>query len=52
MLKLMLQCFGHLMQRANSLDKTLLVGKIENRRRRGGQRMRCLNGITDPMDIL
>ena len=47
MLKLMLQCFGHLMQRANSLDKTLLVGKIENRRRRGWQRMRWLYGITD-----
>ena len=47
MLKLMLQCFGYLMQRANSLGKTLLVGKIEDRRRRGRQRMRWLNGITD-----
>ena len=47
MLKPMLQCFGHLMQRANSLEKTLLVGKIEDRRRRGRQRMRWLNGITD-----
>ena len=46
MLKLMLQCFGYLMQRANSLGKTLLVGKIEDRRRRGRQRMRWLDGIT------
>ena len=46
MLKLMLQCFGYLMQRANSLGKTLLVGKIEDRRRRGRQRIRWLDGIT------
>ena len=47
MLKLMLQCFGHLMQRASLLEKTLLVGKMEYRRRRGRQRMRWLYGITD-----
>ena len=46
MLKLKLQYFGHLMQRANSLEKTLMLGKIEGRRRRGKQRMRCLDGIT------
>ena len=47
MLKLKLQYFGHLMQRANSLEKTLMLGKIEGRGRRGRQRMRCLDGITD-----
>ena len=51
MLKLKLQYFGHLMQRADSLEKTLMLGKIEDRRRRGGQRMRWLNGITDSMDM-
>ena len=51
MLKLKLQNFGHLMQRANSLEKTLMLGKIEGRRRRGGQRMRWLDGITDLMDM-
>ena len=51
MLKLKLQYFGHLMQRADSLEKTLVLGKIEGRRRRGGQRMRWLNGITDSMDM-
>ena len=51
MLKLKLQCFGHLMQRANSLEKTLMLGKIEGRRRRGRQRVRWLDGITDPMDM-
>ena len=51
MLKLKLQYFGHLMQRANSLEKTLLLGKIEGRRRRGWQRMRWLDGITDSMDV-
>ena len=51
MLKLKLQYFGHLMQRANSLEKTLMLGKIESRRRRGRQRMRWLDGITDPMDM-
>ena len=50
MLKLKLQYFGHLMQRADSLEKTLMLGKIEGRRRRGQQRMRWLNGITDSMD--
>ena len=50
-LKLNLQYFGHLMQRADSLDKTLVLGKIEGRRRRGQQRMRWLDGITDSMDI-
>ena len=51
MLKLKLQYFGHLIQRANSLEKTLMPGKIEGRRRRGQQRMRWLDGITDPMDM-
>ena len=51
MLKLKLQNFGHLMQRANSLERTPMLGKIEGRRRRGGQRMRCLDGITDSMDM-
>ena len=51
MLKLKLQSFGHLMQRANSLEKTLMLGKIEGRRRREQQRMRWLDGITDSMDM-
>ena len=51
MLKLKLQYFGHLMQRADSLEKTLMLGKIEGRRRRGPQRMRWLDGITDSMDM-
>ena len=51
MLKLKLQYFGHLMQRADSLEKTLMLGKIEGGRRRGRQRMRWLNGITDAMDM-
>ena len=51
MLKLKLQYFVHLMQRADSLEKTLMLGKIEGRRRRGGQRMRWLDGITDSMDM-
>ena len=51
MLKLKLQYFGHLMGRADSLEKTLMLGKIEGRRRRGRQRMRCLDGITDSMDM-
>ena len=51
MLKLKLQSFGHLMWRADSLEKTLMLGKIEGRRRRGQQRMRWLNGITDSMDM-
>ena len=51
MLKLKLQYFGHLMQRADSLEKTLMLGKIEGRRRRGHQRIRCLGGITDAMDM-
>ena len=51
MLRLKLQYFGHLMQRANSLEKTLMLGKIDGRRRRGRQRMRWLDGITDSMDI-
>ena len=50
-LKLKLQYFGHLMQRANSLEKTLMLGKIEGRRRRGQQRMRWLDGFTDSMDM-
>ena len=50
MLKLKLQCFGHLMGRADSSEKTLMLGKIEGRRRRGQQRMRWLDGITDSMD--
>ena len=51
MLKLKLQYFGHLMQRTDSLEKTLMLGKIEGIRRRGRQRMRWLDGITDSMDI-
>ena len=51
MLKLQLQYFGHLMQRADSLEKTLMLGKIEGRRRSGRQRMRWLDGITDLMDM-
>ena len=51
MLMLKLQYFGHLMQRAESLEKTLMLGKIEGRRRRGRQRMRWLDGITDSMDM-
>ena len=51
MLKLKLQYFHHLMQRADSLEKTLMLGKIEGRRRRGQQRMRWLDGITDSMDM-
>ena len=50
MLKLKLQYFGHQMQRADSLEKTLMLGKIEGRRRKGQQRMRWLDGITDSMD--
>ena len=52
MLKLELQYLGHLMQRADSFEKTLILGKIEGRRRRGRQRMRGLDGITDSMDII
>ena len=51
MLKLKLQSFGHLMQRTDSLEKTLMLGKIEGGRRRGRQRMRWLDGITDSMDM-
>ena len=51
MLKLKLQYFGHLMRRADSLEKTLMLGKIEGRRRRGQQRMRWLDGITDSVDM-
>ena len=51
MLKLKLQYFGHLMQRADSLEKTLMLGKIEGRRRRGQQRMRWLDVVTDSMDM-
>ena len=51
MLKLKLQYFGHLMLRTNSLEKTPMLGKIEGRRRRGQQRMRWLDGITDSMDM-
>ena len=51
MLKLKLQYFGHLMQRADSLEKILMLGKIEGKRKRGRQRMRWLDGITDSMDI-
>ena len=51
MLKLKLQYFGHLMQRTDSLEKTLMLGNIEGRRRRGQQRMRWLDGITNSMDI-
>ena len=50
MLKLKLQYFGHLMRRADSLEKTLMLGRIEGRRRRGRQRVRWLDGITDSMD--
>ena len=50
-MKLMLQFFGHLMQRTDSLEKTLMLGKIEGRRRRGRQRMRWLDGITNAMDM-
>ena len=50
-LKLKLQCFGHLMQRTDSFEKTLVLGKIEGRRRRGRQRMRWLDGIADSMDM-
>ena len=51
MLKLKLQYFGHLMRRADSFEKTLMLGKIEGRRKRGQQRMRWLDGITDTMDM-
>ena len=51
MLKLKLQNFGHLMQRTDSLEKTLMLGKIEGRRRRGWQRVRWLDGVTDSMDM-
>ena len=51
MLKLKLQYFGHLMQRTSSFEKTLMLGKIEGRRRSGRQRMRWLDGITDSMDV-
>ena len=51
MLKLKLQYFGHLMQRTDSFEKTLMLGKIEGGKRRGRQRMRWLDGITDPMDM-
>ena len=51
MLKLKLQYFGHLMRRVDSLEKTLMLGGIGGRRRRGQQRMRCLDGITDSMDV-
>ena len=51
MLKLKLQFFGHLMRRADSFERTLMLGKIEGRRRRGGQRMRWLDGIADSMDM-
>ena len=51
MLKLKLQSFGHLMRRVDSFEKTLMLGKIEGRRRRGQQRMRWLDGITDSMDM-
>ena len=51
MLKLKLQYFGHLMQRADSFEKTLMLGKVEGRRRRGRQRMRWLDGTTDSMDM-
>ena len=51
MLKLKLQYFGHMMGRADSLEKTLMLGKIEGRRRRGRQRMRWLDGIADSMDM-
>ena len=51
MLELKLQYFGHLIRRADSFEKTLILGKIEGRKRRGRQRMRCLDGITDSMDM-
>ena len=51
MLKLKLQYFGHLMRRVDLLEKTLMLGGIEGKRRRGGQRMRCLDGITDLMEM-
>ena len=51
MLRLKLQYFGHLLRKADSLEKTLMLGKIEGRRRRGWQKMRCLDGITDSMDM-
>ena len=51
MLKLKLQYFGHLMRKTDSLEKTLMLGKIEGGRRRGQQRVRCLDGITDLMDV-
>ena len=51
MLKLKLQCSGYLMRGVNSLDRTLMLGKTEDRRRRGGQRTRCLDGITNLMDM-
>ena len=51
MMKLKLQCFGHMMWRADSLEKTLMLGKIEGRRRRGWQRMKCLRGITNSVDM-
>ena len=51
MMKLKLRCFGHLMRRTDSLEKTLMLGKIEGRRRRGRQRMRWLDSITDLMDM-
>ena len=51
MLKLKLQYFGHVMRRVDSLEKTLMLGRIRGRRRRGGQRMRWLDGITDSMDV-
>ena len=51
MLKLKLQCFGHLMQRADSLKKTLMLGKTEGRKRGGRQKMRWLDGVTDSMDM-
>ena len=51
MLKLKLQCFGHLMRRVDSLEKTRMLGEIGGRRRRGRQRVRCLDGITDSMDL-
>ena len=51
MLKLKLQCFGHLMRRADSFEKTLMLGKMEGRRRRGQQRMKWLDGIMDSMDM-
>ena len=50
-LKLKLQYFGHLMRRADSFEKTLMLGKVEGRRRKGRQRMRCLDGITDTTDM-